>query len=80
VDPWAVIGLAACCNGPCKSFDQNGIIDGVLACWAGVPRVVARGTDTQHRAHRPHRMCFLVVLDEGEDVAFRAEVNAMAFF
>jgi hypothetical protein len=22
---------------------------------------------------------FLVVLDEGEDVAFRAEVNAMAF-
>ena len=42
--------------------------------------VVARGTDAQHPAHLPHRVQASWWLpDEGEDVAFRAEVNADGF-
>ena len=61
-------------------LDKRGIFDGSPAGRSGRPGVVARGTDAQHPAHCPHRVGFLVVRDEGEDVAFRAEVNAMAFF
>ena len=44
------------------------------------PGVVATGADAMQPTHRSHRVVFLVLVDEGEDVTLRCEVNAMAFF
>ena len=44
------------------------------------PRVEPARADAIHTAQASHGMEVLLVLDEGEDLAFRAEVNAIAFF
>ena len=59
---------------------ETGVLHRALARRPRHLGVVASGADPEHSAHHSHRVRFLVVLDEGEDVAFRAEVNAMAFF
>jgi hypothetical protein len=55
---------------------DTGMRDGITS----LPGVVAGQTHAVKTAQRPHRIRFLEVLDEGKDVLFRAEVNAMAFF
>jgi hypothetical protein len=62
------------------TIDQSGIVQGTLAGRAIPPGVKPAGTDTEQTAQAPHRVAFLLLLDEGEAFAFRAEVNAIAFF
>src|SRR5690606_20085058 len=78
VNARAAVGAAAVVMDCADLVGKHGILNGTLACRAGYPSVEACRADPEHSAHRPHRVRFLVVLDEGEDVAFRAEVNAMA--
>src|SRR5690606_19727189 len=80
VDSRAAIGFAAVRVRRSDLVHEASVLNRTLARWPVHPGVVARGADPEHPAHRCHRVRFLVVLDEGEDVAFRAEVNAMAFF
>ena len=80
VDARTPIGLATVRMRGADLVHEAGVFHGTRARRPRGPGVVARGTDAQHPAHPPHRVRFLVVPDEGEDVAFRAEVNAMAFF
>ena len=47
---------------------------------ASAPGVVAAGADAEKAAKDSHRDGFLLLLDEGKAFAFRAEVNAIAFF
>jgi len=51
-----------------------------LARWPASPRVIAARAHPEQFAHFHDSVVFLVEVDEGEDVRFRAEVNAMAFF
>ena len=44
-----------------------------------LPGIETGRTDAIEPAQRSHRERVLVVLDEGEDLRFRAEVNSMAF-
>src|SRR5690606_7042925 len=80
VDPRTAIGFPAVGVRRSDLVHEAGVLNRALARWPVHPGVVARRTDPEHPAHRSHRVRFLVVFDEGEDVAFRAEVNAMAFF
>ena len=59
---------------------QRGIVQSALAQRPIAPGVIAAGTDAVEVAHAFHRDDFFVVVDEGEDVALNAEVNAIAFF
>ncbi|KOP26851.1 hypothetical protein AMR41_08170 [Hapalosiphon sp. MRB220] len=74
------IGVPAGLMYPTNLLHQAGIFDLAVTARSPRPCVVAGGADPVETAHRPHRTGFLVVLDEGEDLAFRSEVNAIAFF
>ncbi|SIR53856.1 hypothetical protein SAMN05421829_11921 [Aromatoleum tolulyticum] len=74
------VGLATGLIDRLNLVQQTGVLIGTSAGRALSPSIIARGADTVEPAHRPHRERFLTVLDEGKDVPFRAEVNAMAFF
>ena len=44
------------------------------------PSVIAGSAHAIEPTHHPDRLLFFAVIDEGEDLGFRAEVKAMAFF
>src|SRR3546814_7912814 len=58
----------------------SSVLECAQAVWSPRPFVLTRRTILVEPAHGSHRVGFLVVLDEGEDLFFRAEVNAMGFF
>ena len=76
----AAVGLPAVPVHLAHVVEQHGI-----GLRAGAGRTIAPGIEPA-RAHPveaaepPHRVGFLLVCDEGEDVALRSEVNAIAFF
>ena len=74
------VGLATGLMDRLNLVQQTGVLIGTSASRALSPSIITRRADTVEPAHRSHRERFLAVLDEGEDVPFRAEVNAMAFF
>ena len=61
------------------AFQQLGILLPTLTWWPLLPGIQTRRAYPEQTAHCPHRAGFWVVGDEGKDVGFRAEVNAMAF-
>jgi hypothetical protein len=60
--------------------DQHPVAAGTGAFRPAPPRVVAAGTDLQHRAHHPHHEHRPVILDEPEPHLGGPEKMAMAFF
>src|SRR5690606_13665031 len=76
----AAVGPAAVPVDAADLLQQWLILQCALAGQSTNPRVITRSADTIKAAHHLHRAGFLVVLDEGEDLALRPEVNAMAFF
>ena len=74
------ISLAAVAMYLEDSLQQSRIFFGPQAGWPLAPSIVATGADAVDAAHTPHRIGFLVVVDESEDVVPRAEVKAIAFF
>ena len=74
------VGLAARPMRGLNLFQQPLILERPRARWAATPRIEAAGTDPVEPAHQPDRVALPAVLDEREDVAFRLEVNSMAFF
>src|SRR6185369_2386478 len=80
MDSRAAVGGSASPMDGLNLLQQTGVLMGTLTDRALSPSVITRRTDPIETAHRSHRERFLAVLDEGKDVPFRAEVNAMAFF
>jgi hypothetical protein len=76
----ATVGLQALAMHPPDLVQQRRVVASTLAQRPIPPRVVAAGADALQATHRPHRDGFFVVVDEGEDVCLKAEVNAIAFF
>ena len=79
MDTRAAVSLSAFVVHLANAFKQPRIVVRAYARTTIAPGVVATRTDTVQPAKQPHRMMLLLV-DEGEDVGFRAEVNAIAFF
>ena len=79
VDARAAIGLATRAMHVAHVFEQARIVVRASTRRAVTPGVVAAGAHPVHATQPPHRVAFLL-RDEGEDVAFRCEVNAIAFF
>jgi hypothetical protein len=76
----AAIGLSTVAVHLANPVNQSFILLRALAGRAIAPGVVAAGADPEKAAKHSHRDGFLLPLDEGEAFAFRAEVNAIAFF
>lgn len=76
----AAIGLVALRMHHAAALQQRRILDCAGAARQLSPGIEARSADAVQAAHRPHRIGFLMVGDEGEDVFFRVEVNATASF
>src|SRR6185437_16098952 len=76
----ATIGFPTVAVHPTDPIHQACILLRAFADRAIAPGVVAAGADTEQAAKHSHRDGFLLLLDEGKAFAFRAEVNAIAFF
>jgi len=76
----AAVGLPTVAVHPTDPIHQACILLRAFAGWPITPGVVAAGADTEQAAKHSHRDGFLLPLDEGKAFAFRAEVNAIAFF
>src|SRR5690348_14396289 len=74
------VGLAARAMHLPHPLDQARIVQRPFASRSIAPSVIAAGADAEQTAQAPHRVAFLLLLDEGRAFAFRAEVNAIAFF
>jgi hypothetical protein len=75
----ASVGTAALLIGPVDLLQNDLVIDRTLTRWPAAPCVTARAHPIQF-THPHDFVFFLVEVDEGEDVRFRMEVNAIAFF
>ena len=60
-------------------IEQAVVFLAALAARAPSPGIEAAGADAVEAAQQRHRVVFLAS-NEGEDVPFRSEVNAIAFF
>lgn len=78
--PWTAVGLTAVTMRLPYLGEQTFVFLRPLAHWSITPGVVAAGADSVDTTHPSHGMFFLLLLDEGEDLALRAEVKAIAFF
>jgi len=74
------IGLVAVAMHLAYPFQKSRIYFAPQTDWPVAPGIVATGAHAIDAAHAFHRMGFLVVVDESEDVVLRAEVKAIAFF
>ena len=61
-------------------FQEVAVFDAAPARRPPALGVIAGRAHVVESAHHPDRVLFLAVLDEGEDLALRSEVKAMAFF
>ena len=77
---WASIGLAATFVNVADPGKQSVVFHLPTASRTPLPGIEAGAAHSIEPAHQPDRLLFFAVLDEGEDIAFRAEVKAMAFF
>jgi len=74
----AAIRLAACIVCVPDQSHKLCVIAATRAHWPSLPGVVSARADAVEPAEQPHRDVLLSG-DEGEDVPFRSEVNAIAF-
>lgn len=79
VHPRTAVGLPACRMHVADLLQKVAIGIAARTRRSIAPRVVAAGADAVKSTQLPHRDVFLGG-DEGEDIAFRSEVNAIAFF
>src|SRR6185437_4414633 len=80
MDPRTAVSLPARPVHLTDTLNQPCILLRPLAGRPITPRVVAAGADAKQPAQASHRVVRLLLLDEGKAFAFRAEVNAIAFF